>query len=98
MTKNGEPHIVHLPEQALAELAQVQARQDAAGLKTPFVFTTTGVTPASGVSRAKLHLDGRIVENGRNKVFMTSWSIGSYTTCEDHMPPHSQRPVFQRAL
>lgn len=64
-TKNGEPHIVHLSEPAHLELAALRADQDNKGLETKFVFTTTGVTPASGVSRAKLRLDAKIAENRR---------------------------------
>ena len=62
-TKNGEPHIVHFSEPALAVLAEVRANQEAKGIKTPFVFTTTGVTPASGVSRAKLNLEAKVAKN-----------------------------------
>ena len=67
MTKNGEPHIVHFSEPALAQLAKVQDHQNAEGIETPFVFTTTGVTAASGVSRAKLRLDAKIGENRRKQ-------------------------------
>lgn len=59
--KNGQPHVVHLPEAAVAELVALRARQatqaDAGGGTDRFVFSTTGVTPASGVTRAKSRLD-----------------------------------------
>lgn len=50
--KNGQAHIVHLPEAALVNLTSVQ-RLGNSGL----VFTTTGSTPISGFSRAKTQLD-----------------------------------------
>jgi len=52
-TKNGKPHTVHLADPALLVMAGVPRL---AG--SPFVFTTTGETPASGYSRAKARLDG----------------------------------------
>ena len=59
-TKNGKPHIVHLPKPALHELMAVRAKQDGAGVQTKFVFTTTLTTPASGVSKVKNRLDNLI--------------------------------------
>ncbi len=55
-TKNGKPHITHLAQPALDELA---------GLKTltgdkALVFTTTGSTPMSGTDRFKRRLDRRL--------------------------------------
>ena len=51
VTKNGKPHITHLSEPALKELnALVQA-------DSPLVFTTTGTTSISGISRMKKRLD-----------------------------------------
>lgn len=67
MTKNNKTHIVHLSDAALAELSRLRAMHDAAELETPFVFTTTGKTPASGVSKAKTRLDG-IINNARVKM------------------------------
>lgn len=69
--KNGRPHIVHLSEAALTELRSVQNKQDClgtmpvgSGSKVPqtcaFVFSTTGVTASSGVSKAKVRLDQTI--------------------------------------
>ena len=56
--KNGRPHIVHLSVPAMAELSRVKASQ--AHAPSPYIFTTTSIRPASGVSRAKLSLDGYI--------------------------------------
>jgi integrase len=49
-TKNGREHIVHLSPQAAAILSGIEKR-------TELVFTTTGDTPVSGFSKAKIHLD-----------------------------------------
>ncbi len=56
-TKNKKPHIVHLPEPAIVELRNLRAHQLNRKLETRFVFTTTGKTPASGLSKAKMRLD-----------------------------------------
>ncbi len=58
--KNGQPHIVHLTALALVELSALRARQKAIGFDTPFVFTTKGHTPASGVTKAKARLVAEI--------------------------------------
>ena len=52
-TKNSKPHICHLSEPALAELVDIAE----AGPGSELVFTTTGITPVSGVSKAKRRLD-----------------------------------------
>lgn len=55
-TKNAKAHVTHLSESALLELATLKEGAGgaaAAGL----VFTTTGRTPVSGVSKAKARLD-----------------------------------------
>ena len=49
-TKNGKPHITHLAPAALAEIKPIQREGE-------FVFSTTGVTPVSGLSKAKRRLD-----------------------------------------
>ncbi len=46
-TKNGKPHIVHLSAPALAELEALRALTGG----TPFIFTTTGQTPVSGIGK-----------------------------------------------
>jgi len=57
-TKNRKEHITHLSPPALAELTALkiaaEKREEGA---TGFVFTTTGRTPISGVSKAKARLD-----------------------------------------
>jgi integrase len=69
--KNGRAHIVHLCDVVLTELHSIRLRQDApAPVKAigkklqlnncPFVFSTTGATPASGVTKAKDRLDQAI--------------------------------------
>ena len=57
--KNGRPHVVHLSEPAMAELSSLKEQQ--ADAPCPFVFSTTGRTSATGVSKAKLRLDGYII-------------------------------------
>lgn len=57
-TKNARPHITHLSDPALNEL---RGMHDAHG-DSEFVFTTTGQTPTSGVSKAKARLD-RILDD-----------------------------------
>jgi integrase len=61
--KNGQPHIVHLGPDAMAELQALRPTPDASGkpdyLRGP-VFTTTGITPSSGFAKAKRHLDKAI--------------------------------------
>ena len=53
-TKNGKAHITHMAEPVVGILKELRAdREDASGL----VFTTTGDTPVSSVSKAKARLD-----------------------------------------
>ncbi|MEM1074596.1 MAG: tyrosine-type recombinase/integrase, partial [Pseudomonadota bacterium] len=59
-TKNGKPHITHLSAPALSELAEMKRKietGEAAKNDFGFVFTTTGHSPPSGVSKAKARLD-----------------------------------------
>jgi integrase len=54
--KNGRPHDVHLSEAAreiLRSIPRIDGRD--------FVFSTTGRTPISGISKAKMTLDGAIM-------------------------------------
>jgi integrase len=62
--KNGTPHTVHLSEPAAAILTMLaEQRAKVEILRTsPFVFTTTGITPVSGFSRAKERLDTEITK------------------------------------
>lgn len=62
-TKNREPHIVHLADAAIVELETIQKFQEDKKLATPYVFTTTGAAPSSGVSKAKAVLDRAIANN-----------------------------------
>jgi integrase len=55
MPKNGKAHIVHLSDDAKAELKGIKDSQEAN--PSDFVFTTAGVTSASGVANAKEKLD-----------------------------------------
>ena len=86
--KNGQPHIVHLADAALSELKHLKTLQrpatkrptqgQNATRKTGFVFTTTGKSAASGVSRAKLRLDGFIAEarlNAGNEQPFAHWVL-----------------------
>jgi integrase len=56
--KNGRPHIVHLSDPAMAELRRLKEQQVDA--PCPFVFSTTGRTSATGVSKATARLDAYI--------------------------------------
>ena len=56
--KNGKEHVTHLSEPALAELERLRSELGAAGKPVSgYIFTTTGRTPISGVSKAKARLD-----------------------------------------
>lgn len=72
--KNGRPHVVHLCDAAIAELRSIQELQKARSAAAtcgkepgaanwPYVFSTTGTTPSSGVSKAKARLDETINKN-----------------------------------
>ena len=56
-TKNGKPHITHLSDAALEQFEAVRSYQTKKGIKSPLVFTTTGQTPISGISKVKTKLD-----------------------------------------
>jgi len=60
--KNGQKHIVHLSDEALAILSGLPRLEN-----SPFLFTTTGTTPVSGFSKAKEALD--------NASGVTDWRI-----------------------
>jgi len=61
-TKNSKPHTTHLSAPALAELKAVYDNGNSDG----YVFTTTGITPVSGVSKVKKRLDNHLSENFEN--------------------------------
>lgn len=57
-TKNTKAHITHLSAPAIAEIEAIKARLDKIDPNgESFLFTTTGNTPVSGVSKAKVRLD-----------------------------------------
>ena len=59
-TKNGKPHITHLAAPALAEIEDLKTKLEIDDRKPNppgLIFTTTGRTPPSGVSKAKARLD-----------------------------------------
>ena len=59
-TKNGKPHITHLSAPALGELValrEARPNDGTASNTTELVFTTTGYSPPSGVSKAKARLN-----------------------------------------
>jgi integrase len=60
LPKNSKGHIVHLSDEALAELKAL--KQGQADRPSDFVFTTTGVSASSGVANAKEKLDAFIAE------------------------------------
>lgn len=53
LVKNRQPHLVHISAPALQE---IKALYDGQG-RDEFLFTTTGTTPVSGLSKAKKRLD-----------------------------------------
>ena len=52
-TKNGKPHITHLAPAALQEIEALEKQ-------SAFIFSTTGTTPVSGLSKAKRRLDAML--------------------------------------
>jgi integrase len=54
-TKNGQEHVTHLSAPALEELNAL--REKIKGDPKGLLFTTTGTTPVSGVSKMKVRLD-----------------------------------------
>ena len=57
LTKNGKAHITHLSNAALHEI-HILCDRLPDDQPTDLLFTTTGRTPVSGVSKAKARLDG----------------------------------------
>ena len=65
--KNDREHEVHLSELALEIINKLpkisRTRPDGAGSEpSPYLFTTNGVRPVSGFSKAKLRLDQHMVQ------------------------------------
>lgn len=81
-TKNGRPHVIPLSPSAL-DIVQSLPSLTVDGEDSPFVFTTTGRSRASGTSRAKARLDKMVAEraiqeaadNGGNPVRVEAWRI-----------------------
>jgi len=75
--KTGRPHIVPLPDAAIAIIDD----QPTIGTESGFVFTTNDRTPVSGFSKAKAELDGYMLEELRRdapkpgKVKLEPWII-----------------------
>jgi integrase len=75
--KNGRPQDVHLPEAAQAILREIPRIEGC-----DFVFSTTGRTPISGISKAKLALDAAITaaraaaaKSGIKPVLLIAWRL-----------------------
>jgi integrase len=75
--KNGRPQDVHLPEAAQAILREIPRIEGC-----DFVFSTTGRTPISGISKAKLALDAAITAaraaaatSGIKPVLLIAWRL-----------------------
>lgn len=61
--KNGKPHAVPLPPEAVTILQAVPRMVNPdTGKESEFVFTTTGKTPVSGYSKAKARLDREMAD------------------------------------
>jgi hypothetical protein len=77
--KNGHPHDVHLSEPAREILRRIIPRAEGCD----FVFSTTGRTPISGISKAKAMLDATIVnarveaaeKAGRKPIPLVPWRL-----------------------
>ena len=65
--KNGKPHAVALPKPA-RELLHEVPRHQVDGKLSDFVFTTSGRTPISGFSKAKITLDAALAAIRQGKV------------------------------
>lgn len=75
LPKNSKGHIVHLSDDAMAELKALKDRQK--HRPSDFVFTTTSVSAASGVANAKEKLDALIADarSMANLPNMEKWVI-----------------------
>jgi integrase len=75
--KGGKRHIIHLTDAAREVLCNIP-RVDGIDL----VFTTTGSTPVSGFSKAKIELNGAIAEvrvkNGRAATLQEPWRLHDF--------------------
>ncbi len=87
-TKNGKPHITHLTDAAIAEIEAARAYQKAKGIQSEFVFTTTGRTPISGISKVKTRLD-KLINGEREKLGLDPM---------EHWRFHDLRTAFATAM
>ena len=71
--KNGKAHIVHLSSPAIEELLDLKKQTDSKA--SDFVFSTTGNTTASGVSKAKRRLDKYILESWKGPFPFEPWIL-----------------------
>lgn len=71
--KNGVTNLVHLSDAALAELDAMAGSQ--AWPKAGYVLTTTGRTPISGISKAKIALDKAITMAAGDGEPLPHWRI-----------------------
>lgn len=79
--KNNRPHDVHLPPAARAILKTLPRREG-----TDLAFTTTGRTPISGYSRAKVQIDAAIAKAraeaarkiGRDSAPLVPWRLHDF--------------------
>lgn len=60
--KNGKAHDVHLSEDALTILRSIRRVVSTDNVESNLVFTTTGTTPFSGYSKAKIALEKQMLE------------------------------------
>ncbi|MBR0982252.1 integrase arm-type DNA-binding domain-containing protein [Bradyrhizobium diazoefficiens] len=89
-TKNGREHVIPLSPavvEILRAIPRVQVRATFKGAErledSPLVLTTTGTTPISGFSKAKVHLDKALMEvareeaekSGDDPVIIEPWRI-----------------------
>ena len=63
-TKNKKPHTMPLPPMATDLIATLDGQENERG-RSPFVFSTTGVSPVSGWSRMKKRLDKHMLDIAR---------------------------------
>lgn len=66
--KNGKTHDVHLSKCAVTILRSIPRFVLPDGSTSDLVFTTTGMTPISGFSKAKIALDNKVLKAMRKQV------------------------------
>jgi integrase len=79
--KNRRSHIVHLAPAAVALLEKAPRfliKEDGEEKQSDFVFTTTGKTPASGISKAKARLEEKAAELWKGAEPMPHWQLHDF--------------------